>query len=696
MRNRVNASSTAALALILSFGCFDFVQAQIENIAPPQPLRGIGAAEPQQIPEPPANLPNITREQRQQSYAKLLEGQRYFWTLQNRRTKAGIGASARLARQSLIKAVELNPNLAEAYTALAEVASLTGGDVAEIVRAAGFAVRVDPNNFGAHRLLARVYTSQSNLGDKDFKPETANKAIAEWVEIARLEPRSAEAWAFLSEFYGANAQTAKQIEALEKWRGAAAGQDERFFQSVTGKPGLSSDVAAAEYGKALIKANRTAEALDVLTKTFVDNPTRETFAALQQVIEQAAPQENARAIGILQQTAVVNPGNSLLLELLTSVLTRANRQSEAAQVLLQASERLASSDQTAASKALEQLGALYVETGREADAIAAFENALKARNIGNQLLVEEAEREFASNVLPRLVAVYRNAGQTAKARETILRLGALLGTTDPSADLQLIELQRFSGDQAQALQTVRAARKRFPEDANLLRLEAEVLAESGKVDEGVALLRAKIVNKTKQIGVPSALRNDFVSHLVISNLYTQNSRAKDAVVAARQALDLAQDSQMTNIALLTLATAENASGDLKSAEISLREVLKQEPNNATALNNLGYFLAERGERLPEAVELIKRAIEIMPTNPSFMDSLGWAYFKSGQLAEAEKLLTEAARRSPNSADIQDHLGDLYNRQGKSQQAVANWRRALNLTKDAAEIARLKNKIGAGK
>lgn len=312
------------------------------------------------------------------------------------------------------------------------------------------------------------------------------------------------------------------------------------------------------------------------------------------------------------------------------------------------------------------------------------------------MLVEEAEREFAANVLPRLVAVYRNTGQPAKARAAVQRLGVLLGTTDPSADLQLIELQRFSGDQAQALQSVRAARRRFPEDANLLRLEAEVLAESGKVDEGVALLRAKIINKTKEIGVPSALRNDFVAHLVISNIYTQNSRAKDAVIAAKQALDLAQDAQMTNIALLTLATAENAGGDLKSAETTLREVLKQEPNNATALNNLGYFLAERGERLPEAVALIKRAIEIMPANPSFLDSLGWAYFKSGQLAEAEKLLTEAARRSPNSPDIQDHLGDLYNRQGKSQQAVATWRKALNLTKDAADIARLKNKIGAAK
>lgn len=699
MRNRFTASSFAA-GLILSSGFFVFSSAQIPADLPPPPAKPkpvpIIAQDQPPIPEPPAKPFEITVERRAQSYARLLEGQRYFWRLQNRRTKAGAGASGKLAREALIKAVELNPNLAEAYTTLAELASLTTGDVAEIVRAANFATRVDPNNFGAHRLLARVYTSQSNLGETNFNQNAAGKAVGEWREVVRLDQRNAEAWAFLSEFYGASSETDKQLEALEKWRGAAQGQEARFFQSVTGKPGLDPDVAAAETGKALLKANRIGEAIEVLSRTFVENPTRETYNALQQVIERATPAEAARAISNLQIAANANPGNSLLLELLAAVLSRTGRADEAANVLRQASERLASSDPTAAGNALEQLGALYTEAGRDADAIAAFENALKIRNIGVEPLAEEDERAFAANILPRLARVYQNTKQTAKARETIVRLGTLLGATDQTADLQMIELLRSSGDSAAALQTARVARRRFPNDATLLRAEAEILADAGKVDEGAALLRSRIINKSRQIGVPAAVRDDFFAHLTISNLYNQAGRSQDAIGAAKQALELSQSQAMSNIALVTLATAENSAGDFRAAESSLREVLKQEPNNATALNNLGYFLAERGERLPEAVELIKRAIEIMPSNASFLDSLGWAYFKGGQLAEAEKLLTEAARRNPNSADIHEHLGDLYNRQGKSQQAAATWRKALNLAKEPNEIARIKGKLNLKK
>ena len=90
----------------------------------------------------------ISRERREQAYAKLLEGQRYVWSLSRQRGQSS-SSTIRLAKQAFQKAVELNPNLAEAYTALAELALTTPpSDMNEALSLATIAVRVDKNNFG--------------------------------------------------------------------------------------------------------------------------------------------------------------------------------------------------------------------------------------------------------------------------------------------------------------------------------------------------------------------------------------------------------------------------------------------------------------------------------------------------------------------------------------------------------------------
>jgi predicted Zn-dependent protease len=96
--------------------------------------------------------------------------------------------------------------------------------------------------------------------------------------------------------------------------------------------------------------------------------------------------------------------------------------------------------------------------------------------------------------------------------------------------------------------------------------------------------------------------------------------------------------------------------------------------------------------LNEALEMIQRAVKAEPTNPSFLDSLGWAYFKLGQLNEAERHLTDAARRNNSSATIQEHLGDVYQRQGKTAEARTAWQKALTLSAEAEQTARIKTKL----
>jgi Tfp pilus assembly protein PilF len=220
-----------------------------------------------------------------------------------------------------------------------------------------------------------------------------------------------------------------------------------------------------------------------------------------------------------------------------------------------------------------------------------------------------------------------------------------------------------------------------------LRLEAETLGELGQVEEGATLLRARITGK---------LEDDYPAYLSIANLYLQAGRGKEAVVAARKLLELAppDQPQLVTQALVMLSSAQERAGDTKGAEESLRRILSKTPNDATALNNLGYFLTERGERLPEALDMIKRAVKSEPTNPNYLDSLGWVYFKLGQLDEAERHLNDAARRNTRSSTVQEHLGDLHHKRGQLEQARAFWRKAIGLTTEASDITRLKGKIGS--
>jgi tetratricopeptide (TPR) repeat protein len=128
--------------------------------------------------------------------------------------------------------------------------------------------------------------------------------------------------------------------------------------------------------------------------------------------------------------------------------------------------------------------------------------------------------------------------------------------------------------------------------------------------------------------------------------------------------------------LSQLAHAHSQLGQHEQAIAVLTTAVKSDPKSAPALNALGYTLADRGVRLPEAVAYIERALEVEPDNPSYIDSLGWALFKQGRYEEAEGHLRRAAEALPGQSVIQDHYGDVLARRGKLQEAIGAWERAL--------------------
>src|SRR5437762_8606639 len=104
------------------------------------------------------------------------------------------------------------------------------------------------------------------------------------------------------------------------------------------------------------------------------------------------------------------------------------------------------------------------------------------------------------------------------------------------------------------------------------------------------------------------------------------------------------------------------------------------------------MLAERGERLEESVDFVKKALQIEPENGSYLDSLGWAYFKSDMLDLAEDSLRRAAEQLKTNSVIQDHYGEVLFKLGRYDDAIAAWTHALAGDGDSINRADIDKKI----
>lgn len=649
-----------------------------------------------------------SRWRREQAYAKLLEGQRFIWHSHRLQTQAGKSNAMRSAKLAFQKAVEFDPVLSEGYTALAELAvAMQPVDIDESIRLAVTATRIAPDNFGGHRMLARLYTVKSRLNNGTLDLTFAEKAIEAWGNVTRLDPRNAEGWAFLSAFSEKKNQTAEQIELLRKWIASAAPIDVQFYPSIMGRDAsLAPESASMKLGAALLKADRRDEAVETLSILIADDPNNtEAIDLLSEAIQTVEGKSAFAAIEALQQAVFANPENISLINMLASLQDRAGRFEDAVKLLKTNADKAALGNSRLASAVLVALGDLYIGKDRYAEAAEVFENALSTRGIQADTALSEGDRDFATYVFEKLIQVYKLSDRPRDIRTVIDRAKALMGKDDLFADRQLISHYRSTGNKTEAIAVTRSVRERFPNDSGLIRIEAGLLAETGKVDAAVALIRADMNRKpaanakggpatdgAETVSVMLPAYDAFSNHLFISNLYNKANRSREAAEAANQAFAAALDSERKQIAKLTLATAQQMGGDFKLAESTLREILKQTPGNPIALNNLGYFLIERDERIPEALGLIQQALKVDPKNPSYLDSLGWAYFKLGKLDDAERFLKDASRLDTDSPTIYEHLGDVYLKKQGAGLARWAWEKALRLASEAADIDRLKNKL----
>ncbi len=136
-------------------------------------------------------------------------------------------------------------------------------------------------------------------------------------------------------------------------------------------------------------------------------------------------------------------------------------------------------------------------------------------------------------------------------------------------------------------------------------------------------------------------------------------------------------------------------GDWNKATVDLARALALRPDEPELLNALGYGLIDRGERLPEALAMVERAVAINPRSGAIIDSLGWAHYRMGNYPKAVELLEQAIQLQAGDPEINNHLGDAYWRVGRKDEAVFQWRRVLTVNPDAKIRADAEKKLESG-
>jgi tetratricopeptide (TPR) repeat protein len=230
------------------------------------------------------------------------------------------------------------------------------------------------------------------------------------------------------------------------------------------------------------------------------------------------------------------------------------------------------------------------------------------------------------------------------------------------------------GNHADAERALEPALAVHPGDPRLVSRRAWILQRAGRAGDAVALLRRAIADRAKA-PAPAADEEGSEGELwqALGEALEWAGRPGEAVAALSE---VAQRRPRDVELLYALGAAYERDGKPEAALAQMRAILAIDPENAGAMNFIGYSLAERGERLDEAEALVRRALEARPRSAGYLDSLGWIAFQRGEYARAVELLERAARIAGPDAVILDHLADAYRALRRTADAEGAWRRAL--------------------
>ena len=573
--------------------------------------------------------------------------------------------------------------------------------IADAVREAEAVLKIDPDYPDAHRLLARIYWHSlgENQPDQATK-ESLGKAIEHLEALVRLDPADLESALTLGRLYKVTNQPAKA--------------EELFKKLLNDDP--TSRSALANLAQLYFDRGDYDQAVDLLQKI----PESAMDPSLLGMLGYAYLQTHDfdKAIAAYEKGLALDPDNLDLRRVYAEGLMSAGKTAEARAELekilrLEPQDgstymRLAQLDRQEgrfdqARQELERAKTLMPDNPEVTYQQALLEDLLGNPDKAIQLLqgllkqaekpdghYTPAEANNRSIFLERLGVIYRVQEKYEQAMAVFRQMSALGDGPAARGEGLIIETLRLNRQPQKALEEAKAAVQKYPQDRQLHVLEATLLGEQGHVDEAIKLLQAMLKNSSA----------DREIHMAMGQVYLQAKRFAEAEAALRKALDLSPTQDDQEYPLFLLGSVFERQKKYDRAEEQFKKVLAVNPLNAAAANYVGYMLADRGVRLEESVQYIKKALELEPNNGAYLDSLGWAYYKMNRYDQAATYLEKAARLIPSDPTIREHLGSVYLQLGKKRQAQEQWERALkdgpravSSDFDAEQAARLRKQLG---
>ncbi|MCB1689294.1 MAG: tetratricopeptide repeat protein [Halioglobus sp.] len=283
-----------------------------------------------------------------------------------------------------------------------------------------------------------------------------------------------------------------------------------------------------------------------------------------------------------------------------------------------------------------------------------------------------------SDLLFSLALINREMGDN-EAAEAYLQQTVVLGQRADEANYYLGRMAEDNGNPEKAItyyQEVGIGPEYLAANSRI----GEILVERDQLDRSSAYFqeqRERIPQLREQL------------YGLEADILTRASATEEALQLLNQAVKEMPSSTALRYARAMLSEQLN---DLEAMEKDLRILLAANPDNATALNALGYTLADRTTRYAEALELVTRALELQPDEPAILDSMGWVLFRNGQYEESVQYLTRAYAEFPDP-EVAAHLGEVLWTKGDTEDAMAVWQTALSRDPDSPILLRTLRRLG---
>jgi tetratricopeptide (TPR) repeat protein len=574
---------------------------------------------------------------------------------------------------------------------------IQSGRLREAVLEAEDALKTNPSDLNARRLLARIYTrmigdSQANKIDENM----VKKAIEQYQKITEGDPKDVESWLMLGRL---DKIAQNSTDAMKAYKKALE---------------IDPDNEDANTGLAMVYAdlgdNKTAA--DLLRKITEKNPSPRSLTSLAEVYEQL--KDYSLAAETLRKALEQQPGNADLKHALAQDLLLADQLDDAlklyqdlvaedpkdTQSLLrisqiyrqkkdfakarEAAEKAKQLDPNNLELLFNDVNLLEAE-GKIPDAIKTLKSILDTTAKKTYSASEKANRTL---LLERLGYLYRQVEQYPQAVEVFRQIPDLDSDAAARASAEIVETYRTAKDFPKAEAEAEAALKKYPEDRVVRSVHASLLADMGKTDQAVAETRKLMDGK-----------NDREVYINLAQIYDKAKNFGEMGKMLDAAEKLSQSSEEKESVLFMRGAMYERMKNYPAAEAEFRKVLALNPDNASALNYLGYMLADRNTRLDEAQGFIAKALEKEPNNGAYLDSLGWVYYRQNKLTEAEEKLRQALQSMSRDPTVHDHLGDVYFREGKIREAISQWQSSLKeyqasapTEQDHADVAKIQKKL----